>query len=88
MIIHLYTGCEPLIQMYKILLRTTGVLGARFSGAGFRGCCLAIVRADQAEKAVSFVREEYQKLQPKLAAQLRPQNAVLICEAGDCAHII
>ncbi|KMZ72973.1 Galactokinase [Zostera marina] len=81
-------GCEPLIQMYKILLRTTGVLGARFSGAGFRGCCLAIVRADQAEKAVSFVREEYQKLQPKLAAQLRPQNAVLICEAGDCAHII
>ncbi|CAH8253286.1 unnamed protein product [Arabidopsis lyrata] len=31
-------GAEPLIQIYKILLKAPGVYGARFSGAGFRGC--------------------------------------------------
>ncbi|KAI3945137.1 hypothetical protein MKW92_016600 [Papaver armeniacum] len=50
------------------------VFGARFSGAGFR--------------AASFVKDEYQKLQPKLANQLTQETAVLICEAGDCAHVI
>ncbi|KAB1220142.1 Galacturonokinase [Morella rubra] len=81
-------GCEPLIQLYEILLRTPGVFGARFSGAGFRGCCLAFVDAERADEAASFVREEYLKLQPQLAAQLNPQKAVLICDAGDCAHVI
>jgi len=57
------------------------VLGARFSGAGFRGCCLAFVDANQAEAAASFVEREYHKLQPKRASQLG-QGRVLICEAG------
>ncbi|XP_043714584.1 galacturonokinase [Telopea speciosissima] len=39
-------GCEPLIQLYDILLEIPGVFGARFSGAGFRGCCLAFVEAN------------------------------------------
>ncbi|XP_010263282.1 PREDICTED: galacturonokinase isoform X2 [Nelumbo nucifera] len=81
-------GCEPLIQLYEILLRTPGILGARFSGAGFRGCCLAFVEADRAIEAASFVRNEYHKLQPVLASQLNQDTAVLICEAGDCAHVI
>lgn len=81
-------GCEPLIQLYEILLRTPGVLGARFSGAGFRGCCLAFVEADEAVQAASFVRNEYLKLQPLLASQLNKKTAVLICEAGDCACVI
>lgn len=81
-------GCEPMKQLYEILLRAPGVLGARFSGAGFRGCCLAFVDADHAEEAASFVKHEYYKVQPELASQLREDRAVLICEAGDSAHII
>ncbi|KAG2667911.1 hypothetical protein I3760_15G136200 [Carya illinoinensis] len=81
-------GSEPLIQLYEILLRAPGVYGARFSGAGFRGCCLAIVDADRADEAASFVREEYFKLQPKLACQRKPHKGVLICDAGDCARVI
>ncbi|XP_058068402.1 galacturonokinase [Magnolia sinica] len=81
-------GCEPLIQLYKILLRTPGVFGARFSGAGFRGCCIAFVHPDRAEEAASFVRDEYSKVQPKLAGQLNSDTAVLICEAGDSACVI
>ncbi|KAA8535719.1 hypothetical protein F0562_030718 [Nyssa sinensis] len=81
-------GCEPLIQLYEILLKAPGVYGARFSGAGFRGCCLAFVDADHAEEAASFVKNEYQKLQPKLASQMNQEKAVLICEASDCARLI
>uniref|UniRef100_A0A0D2ZX48 GHMP kinase C-terminal domain-containing protein n=1 Tax=Brassica oleracea var. oleracea TaxID=109376 RepID=A0A0D2ZX48_BRAOL len=42
---------EPLIQLYKILLNAPGVYGALFSGAGFRGCCVAFVDAEKAEEA-------------------------------------
>ncbi|MFS7962444.1 putative galacturonokinase [Helianthus anomalus] len=44
-----------------------GVYGARFSGAGFRGCCVAFVNSDYADKAASFVKNEYFKVQPELA---------------------
>uniref|UniRef100_A0A7N2RCY0 GHMP kinase C-terminal domain-containing protein n=1 Tax=Quercus lobata TaxID=97700 RepID=A0A7N2RCY0_QUELO len=81
------SGCEPLIQLYEILLRAPGVFGTRFSGAGFRGCCLAFVDADRADEAASFIREEYRKVQPKLASQINDKE-VMICEAGDCARVI
>ncbi|KAH7544763.1 galacturonokinase [Ziziphus jujuba] len=81
-------GAEPLVQLYKILLRAPGVYGARFSGAGFRGCCVAFVDASHAAEAASFVKREYQKFQPELASKLEQGTAVLICEAGDCAHVI
>ncbi|XP_077238570.1 galacturonic acid kinase [Tasmannia lanceolata] len=81
-------GCEPMIQLYEVLLRAPGMFGARFSGAGFRGCCLAFVEAGRAAEAASFVRSEYQKLQPQLVSDLNQDMAVLICESGDSAHII
>uniref|UniRef100_A0A6N2KIH8 phospholipase A2 n=1 Tax=Salix viminalis TaxID=40686 RepID=A0A6N2KIH8_SALVM len=81
-------GCEPLKQLYEILLKAPGVYGARFSGAGFRGCCLAFVDANLAEEAVTFVTEEYRKVQPKLASQIITEKAALICEAGDCARAL
>ncbi|GAV67753.1 GHMP_kinases_N domain-containing protein/GHMP_kinases_C domain-containing protein [Cephalotus follicularis] len=81
-------GSEPLIQLYEILTRAPGVFGARFSGAGFRGCCLAIVDADHAAEAASFVKHEYFRVQPKLASSINKDTAVLICEAGDSASVI
>lgn len=81
-------GCEPLKQLYEILLKAPGVYGTRFSGAGFRGCCLAFVDANLAEEAVTFVTEEYRKAQPKHASQIFTEKAALICDAGDCARVI
>ncbi|XP_047950112.1 galacturonokinase isoform X2 [Salvia hispanica] len=82
------SGCEPLIQLYEILVKAPGVFGARFSGAGFRGCCIAFVDADRALEAASFTRKEYTKVQPKLASQIDQDKMVLICDAGDCACVI
>ncbi|KAK1549547.1 hypothetical protein Q3G72_003748 [Acer saccharum] len=81
-------GSEPLIQLNAILQGAPGVFGARFSGAGFRGCCIALVDANLAEEAASYVRKQYQNLQPQLASQINKDAAVSICEAGDCAHVI
>ncbi|KAK1396444.1 Galacturonokinase [Heracleum sosnowskyi] len=81
-------GCEPMKQLYEILLKAPGVFGARFSGAGFRGCCLAFVDSDYTTEAASYVKNEYYKLQPVLASQTNPATAVVICEAGDCAQVI
>uniref|UniRef100_A0A7C9F4F2 Galactokinase n=2 Tax=Opuntia streptacantha TaxID=393608 RepID=A0A7C9F4F2_OPUST len=81
-------GCKPLIDLYEALLRAPGVYGARFSGAGFRGCCLAFVDAEHASEAASFVKTEYSKLQPELASKIAPEAAVLICESGEGARVI
>ncbi len=37
------TGSPELTALYEILKRTDGVSGARFSGAGFKGCCMALI---------------------------------------------
>ncbi|KAL2481869.1 Galacturonokinase [Abeliophyllum distichum] len=80
-------GCEPLIHLYEILLKAPGVYGARFSGAGFRGCCIAFVDADKALEAEFYIKNEYPKFQPELASQMNAET-VLICDAGDCARVI
>jgi galactokinase len=37
------SGSPQLITLYETLRDTPGVYGARFSGAGFRGNCIALV---------------------------------------------
>lgn len=69
-------------------MKAPGVFGARFSGAGFRGCCIAFVDADRASEAASFIKKEYTKVQPKLVSQIDEEKMVLICDAGDCARVI
>uniref|UniRef100_A0A0E0DI23 Galactokinase n=1 Tax=Oryza meridionalis TaxID=40149 RepID=A0A0E0DI23_9ORYZ len=81
-------GSKEMIQLYEILLKAPGVLGARFSGAGFRGCCLAVVESGHAEAAAAFVRAEYEKAQPELVSKIPPDRRVLVCEPGDGARVI
>lgn len=86
--IHNYEcGCEPLVQLREILVQAPGVFGARFSGAGFRGCCVALVAAAHAEEAAEYVQESYKKAQPELAKQLNNATAVFICDSADRAHV-
>ena len=59
-------GCDELITLFHILQNTPGVLGARFSGAGFKGCCMALVEPDQGERILATVQQEYLKAYPGL----------------------
>ncbi|KAK3259912.1 hypothetical protein CYMTET_31112 [Cymbomonas tetramitiformis] len=85
-IVNYECGCDPLIQLREILLNSPrgGVLGARFSGAGFRGCCVALVLADEAFNVAEHVKREYSKIQPELSREA----PVLILDTGDGARVL
>ncbi|MCO5565225.1 hypothetical protein L7F22_018898 [Adiantum nelumboides] len=80
-------GCEPMIELLKIMQRTPGVFGARFSGAGFRGCCVALVDASMAEAAAAYIEVCYKQAQPLLAKRLESGFSVLICDTADHARV-
>ena len=77
-------GCAPLIDLFRLLVATPGVYGARFSGAGFRGCCVALVEADAAAAGAARVESHYARLHPDLAAAA----PVLVCASGDGACVL
>ena len=77
-------GSPPLIDLYKILIRTPGVLGARFSGAGFRGCCVAFVNSGAAEEAIATIHAAYSAKHPDLAANAGPP---ILCQTAEGAEI-
>jgi len=55
--IHSYEcGSPELIAIYEAMLTTDGIYGGRFSGAGFKGACIALVdpaKKDQIEKEIT-----------------------------------
>ena len=61
------TGSEELKALSEIILRQDGVYGARFSGAGFNGCCMALFDPSFEESIESNVRRDYLKLFPALS---------------------
>jgi galactokinase len=52
-------GSPELVLLQEIFLTTPGVLGARFSGAGFGGCAIALVEAGRAESCRERVTEAF-----------------------------
>ena len=78
------TGSEELKALYEIMARTEGIYGGRFSGAGFKGCCMALIDPDYEEKIVESVSREYLKLFPELEGKY----SVHICQSADgVAHL-
>ena len=60
------TGSEHLIELYNQLRHAPGVYGGRFSGAGFKGCCIAIVDHDKVDDCERFVTDNYLRKYPML----------------------
>ncbi len=58
-------GSPELITLYKIMRRTPGIYGGRFSGAGFKGACIALVDPLREEEVRRHVTEEYLKVYPQ-----------------------
>lgn len=75
-------GCPPLIELYRLLLRRAGVFGTRFSGAGFRGCCVALVDADAGPEVARAIGAAYQHAFPDLA----DRADVILCQSDDGAR--
>ena len=73
------TGCPELKTLYDIMLRTDGIYGGRFSGAGFKGCCVALIDPSFREKIVEQVSAEYLKVFPDLKGKYQ----AIICHSAD-----
>ena len=73
------TGSDELKTLYEIMLNTDGIYGGRFSGAGFKGCCMAIINPDFAQSIEKKVTSEYLKVFPNLKGKF----SVYICDTAD-----
>jgi galactokinase/galacturonokinase len=83
--IHNYeTGSEELIELQRILVATPGVFGARFSGAGFGGCSVALVEAEEAERIRLSVEGAFLHRFPHLAGRAR----AFLVESEDGARVV
>jgi galacturonokinase len=83
--IHNYEcGSPPLIDLYQTLIATEGVHGARFSGAGFRGCCVALVDSRAVDQAADRVGSIYRRMHPDLA----DHALIMACDSDDGAALV
>lgn len=73
------TGSDELKKLYEIMTDCNGIYGGRFSGAGFKGCCMALINPDFAEKIADKVTKEYLDAFP----QLEGKFSIHICDSAD-----
>lgn len=58
--IHNYEcGSPELIAIYEIMKQTDGIYGGRFSGAGFKGACIALINPTKEELIRQTITEKY-----------------------------
>lgn len=58
-------GSEELIAIYNIMRQTDGIYGGRFSGAGFKGACIALTDPAKREEIRQRITEEYLRMFPE-----------------------
>ena len=73
------TGSPELIKLYEIMTHTDGIYGGRFSGAGFKGCCMALIDPAYRESILESVEKEYLAAFPKL----KEKYSAHICNTSD-----
>ncbi len=72
-------GCPELITLYNIMTKTDGIYGGRFAGAGFKGCCLALIDPAKQEKIIDKVTRAYLKEYPALEGRYSAH----VCNTAD-----
>lgn len=73
------TGSPELKKLYEIMTETDGIYGGRFSGAGFKGCCMALIDPSFEEKIKEKVSFDYIKAFPELENKF----SIHICQSAD-----
>ena len=73
------SGAPEQIRLYDIMTHTDGIYGGRFSGAGFKGCCMALIDPAFEDSIKRTVTAEYLKAFPEMTGKYE----VFICESAD-----
>lgn len=77
------TGSPELIKLYDIMTKTEGIYGGRFSGAGFKGCCMALINPDYEKSILETVEKEYLAEFPHLKGKF----SMHICTTADGVNL-
>jgi len=77
-------GSPQLITLYEILSQTPGVYGTRFSGAGFRGNCIALIDPAARETIAETIHRRYPDAHPAEAEKY----TIHFCQPDGCAHLL
>ncbi len=77
------TGSPELKELYEIMKRTDGIYGGRFSGAGFKGCCMALIDPNYEESILENVQKKYIKRFP----DLNEKYTAITCVSADGVSI-
>ena len=73
------TGSPELKKLYELMKSADGIYGGRFSGAGFKGCCMALVDPAYIESAVASISKGYLAEFPGLEGKYE----AFICDTAD-----
>lgn len=73
------TGSPELKALYEIMTKTDGIYGGRLSGAGFKGCCMALIDPKFEEYVLKNVQDKYLKIFP----ELKGSYTAHVCQSAD-----
>ena len=73
------SGAPEQIKLYEIMRETSGIYGGRFSGAGFKGCCMALIDPEKADGIQEEVERKYLTAYP----EMRGKYSFHLCESAD-----
>ena len=77
-------GSPELIAIYEAMLSTEGIYGGRFSGAGFKGACIALVDPACKEEIRREITDKYLSRFP----QYKDTFQVFFCKSDDGARFV
>lgn len=73
------SGCPEMIGLYESIKEAPGIYGGRFSGAGFKGCCVALSDPAYREEAIKYVSDSYISKYPEMEGKYE----VRVCKTAD-----
>ena len=73
------SGAPEQIRLYEIMRKTDGIYGGRFCGAGFRGCCMALIDPAFEKSVLDGVTKAYLSAFPNL----KGKYSAHICKSAD-----
>ena len=73
------SGAPEQIKLYEIMRETDGIYGGRFSGAGFKGCCMALVNPDKVDSIRENVERKYLTAYPEMTGKY----SFHLCKSAD-----
>ena len=78
------SGAPEQIRLYEIMRETSGIYGGRFSGAGFKGCCMALIDPEKADSIRETVEQKYLTDFPAM----KGKYSFHLCESADGVYAV